>query len=154
MLQPGLCGGLTLQKEVMLPATIKSKSLQELGDEDGGEPAYDSYLVTTVQRLRRKPLNEYTVEDLRIMIGQQIGLSYLIPLAVERLADHPLASGDYYNGDLLKMVLSVDIGYWTQHQKQWRDVEEIVAGLETMKEKIENDLWSAAEKFKQTGGSF
>ena len=51
----------------------RTKSLQELERHDLGEPPYGSYLVTTVHRLRRKPLADFTVEDLRIMIGQGIG---------------------------------------------------------------------------------
>ena len=66
---------------------------------------YESYLVSTVHRLRKKPLAEFTVEDLRIMIGQGIGLPYLIPLAVAVLEREPLAEGDFYPGDLLSSVI-------------------------------------------------
>ena len=45
------------------------------------------------------------VEDLRIMIGQEIGLDYLIPVAVAELEREPLAEGDYYPGDLLANVI-------------------------------------------------
>jgi hypothetical protein len=76
----------------------KKKSLQELESEDWGPPAYDCSLVTRCHELRRKPLCEFTTKDLRIMIGQQIGLQYLVPVAVERLSENPLASGDFYNG--------------------------------------------------------
>jgi CDI immunity proteins len=61
----------------------RKKSLEELEGAVSGEPDYDSYLVSTIHRLRRKPLNEFSVEDLRIMIGQQIGLRYLVPLAIK-----------------------------------------------------------------------
>ncbi len=63
----------------MLTSSVLEKSLQELEHSDWGEPTYDSHLVTTIHRLRRVPLRQYTVEDLRIMIGQNIGLQYLIP---------------------------------------------------------------------------
>src|SRR6516165_7980740 len=79
----------------------RQKSLQELEQDNWGEPPYSSYLVTTIHRLRRKPLAEFTTEDLRIMIGQRISLTFLIPLALERLEDQPLAGGDFYPGDLL-----------------------------------------------------
>ena len=58
----------------------RQKSLQELEQDNWGEPPYNSYLVTTIHRLRRKPLAEFATEDLRIMIGQRIGLPFLIPL--------------------------------------------------------------------------
>jgi hypothetical protein len=86
----------------MLPPSELDKSLQELEQSDWGEPTYDSHLVTTVHRLRRVALREFSVEDLRIMIGQSIGLPYLVPLALQHLRKDPLAEGDFYPGDLLK----------------------------------------------------
>ena len=52
----------------------RRKSLQELERDGWGQPDYDSHLVQTCHRLRRVPLADFTTEDLRIMIGQKIGL--------------------------------------------------------------------------------
>lgn len=52
----------------------EDKTLEELDGEKWGEPSYDSYLVTNCHRLRRIPLKDFSVEDLRLMIGQGIGL--------------------------------------------------------------------------------
>ncbi len=90
----------------------RSKSLQELEAEDWGEPTYDSHLVTECHRLRRVPLRAFSPEDLRIMIGQQIGLPYLIPLALELLRSDPFTAGDCYEGDLLAAVLRADSRFW------------------------------------------
>lgn len=89
----------------------RSKSLQELDGQDWGEPTFDSHLVTECHRLRRVPLRDFTVEDLRITIGQQIGLDYLIPLALERLEDDPFAEGAYYPCDLLVSVLRAEVRF-------------------------------------------
>jgi hypothetical protein len=88
------------------------KSLQELEGQDWGEPNYDSHLVKACHSLRRKPLGQFTVEDLRIMIGQGISLPILIPLAIERLEHEPLAAGDLFEGDLLAAVANVEKGFW------------------------------------------
>ena len=90
----------------------RGKSLQQLEGKDWGEPTYDSHLVTECHRLRRVPLREFTAENLRIMIGQQIGLPYLVPLALELLHDDPFAAGDFYEGDLLAAVLRADSRFW------------------------------------------
>jgi hypothetical protein len=92
----------------------KSQSLEELEKEDWGEPTFDSHLVKECHRLRRVPLKDYTIEDLRLMIGQNIGLNYLMPLAIEKLEQNPLAEGDYYAGDLLVNVLRVDSRFWSE----------------------------------------
>ncbi|MFI2652256.1 contact-dependent growth inhibition system immunity protein [Micromonospora fulviviridis] len=70
------------------------------------DPGSDaSFLVTRCAHLRRKPLAEFTVEDLRMMLGQEIGVPALLPLAVQVLLRDPLVEGDYYPGDLLSNVL-------------------------------------------------
>jgi hypothetical protein len=109
----------------MLPSSILNKSLQELEQSNWGEAKYDSYLVTTIHLLRCIPLRQFGVEDLRIMIGQNIGLQYLIPLALEHLRKKPLAEGDFYPGDLLKMVLTADPKFWLDHPEWRKEVEEI-----------------------------
>ncbi|MBI5817515.1 MAG: hypothetical protein HZA88_00860 [Verrucomicrobia bacterium] len=97
----------------------RSKSLQQLDGQNWGEPTYDSHLVTECHRLRRVPLCQFTVEDLRIMIGQDICLEFLMPLALEHLRDDPLAEGAYYSGDLLSAVLRAGKDVW-QHHPDWR----------------------------------
>lgn len=83
---------------------IPTKTLDELEGVVSGEPKYNSYLVQTCHRLRTKPIGEFDTEDLRIMIGQGIGLPYLLPLALDRLEENPWAAGHMFPGDLLKMT--------------------------------------------------
>ena len=89
-----------------------SKTLQELEGEDWGEPELQSHVVTNAHRLHRVPLREFTVEDLRFMIGQQFGLVYLIPIALEHLRADPFTEGGCYAGDLLASVLRADSRFW------------------------------------------
>ena len=44
--------------------------------------------------MRRKPLRDLSDEELRLAIGQQIGLKFLVPVALERLVANPLGCGD------------------------------------------------------------
>ncbi len=107
----------------------RNKTLQELEGEDWGEPPFPSHLVRTCHALRRKPLRDFTVEDLRIMIGQNISLNYLIPLAIEQLRRDPLVAGDFYPCDLLHAVLQVKSGFWQARPQLRTAVEEIVDQL-------------------------
>ena len=91
------------------------ESIEQIENEYWGEPTYDSYLVTTCYRLRKKPLKDFTVEDLRIMIGQNISLELLIPLAFERFKQNIMAEGDIFPGDLLQNVLRANESYWLQN---------------------------------------
>lgn len=107
-----------------------SQSLQELEGQDWGEDDYfPSYLVRTAHVLRRKPLRDFTVEDLRLMIGQNMGLDYLVPLAIEYLQRDPLAAGDFYEGDLLGSVLTLEPDFWRCRPDLRQAVEEIIATM-------------------------
>lgn len=96
--------------------SIADQTLDELEAVEWGPPTYNSYVVTNVHRLRRVPLKQYRIEDLRLMIGQNIGLDYLVPFALDHLEVHPLASGDFYAGDLLASVARVSDGFWSTHR--------------------------------------
>ena len=96
---------------------MPGKTLDQLEGVVWGEPTYDSHLVTTCHRLRTKPIDEFSVEDLRIMIGQQISLPHLVPLAVAALERDPLAEGDDYPGDLLANVIGAR--EWLQANPEW-----------------------------------
>jgi len=95
---------------------IADQTLDELECVEWGPPTFDSALATNIHRLRRLPLKQYGIEDLRLMIGQQIGLNYLVPRALDHLEAHVLAAGDFYPGDLLASVARLSDGFWATHQ--------------------------------------
>jgi hypothetical protein len=67
----------------------KLKTLEQLDKNIRSERASgtESHLVKSSNALCKKVLQKFSVEDLRIMIGQEIGLRYLMPLALEKLSE-------------------------------------------------------------------
>ena len=122
-----------------------NKSLSQLLGALTTDTTGSSALVTTGLTLYEKPLKDFTVENLRVMIGQSIGLEFLIPLAIEVLEQNPFAEGDYYPGDLLSMVMQVEPNFWRTHQDLYWSVSEIVAGLST----IMKNLTDAIHRFDE-----
>jgi hypothetical protein len=104
---------------------MRTRTLAELEGRDIPKPQPSTYLLNAAYRLYHVPLREFSVEALRIMIAQNIGLQYLIPLAIEELRKHPRAEGDFYPGDLLKAVLTADAKFWQDHPDWRKEVEEI-----------------------------
>ncbi|MEC7783420.1 MAG: contact-dependent growth inhibition system immunity protein [Bacteroidota bacterium] len=99
-------------KEAKYEINWRKKSLENLEKDYLGESNFESHLVKTCHQLRQKPLKEFNIEDLRIMIGQNIGLKFLVPLALENLKQDMLAQGDYDEGDLLKSILTSEKEFW------------------------------------------
>ena len=97
---------------------------------------HESYLVSKCELLRNKPIGNFTIEDLRIMIGQEIGLRFLIPLAIEKLTLNLFAEGNFYEGDLLNAVLSIKSEFWLDYQEYQQCIRELISKrLEEIKEK-------------------
>lgn len=88
----------------------------------------ETTLIKRCHALRKKVLNDFTVEDLRIMTGQNIGLDYLVPLAIGVLSDDLFAEGDYYEGDLLKNVLNIAPRFWTNNKTYWEMINSMLTG--------------------------
>lgn len=126
----------------------RSKTLEELEQSVWPHDDFASHVVQESQRLRKVPVGELTVEDLRLLIGQQIGLKFLVPLALERLADNPLVSGDYYEGDLMSAVLKVPDAFWEAHPALNNDVVEIGIRLASIRDTLDQELLPALAHFQ------
>ena len=82
-----------------------AKSIEELDGNPWGEPPPDATgLVERVHRLRKVKVRDLSDDDISTLLGQREGVDWLVPLALDRLADDPLA-GAFYPGHLLVGVL-------------------------------------------------
>lgn len=107
----------------------RNKTLQALEKRNFGNPAEaPTPLTKHCLELAKKPLNEFSVEDLRLMIGQGFSLDYLIPLAIDYLKEDLLAEGDLYPGDFLKSVQSVNETFWKSNPKLWKELNGLIDG--------------------------
>lgn len=127
------------------------KTLAQLEKEIGDEifPDDMSPLIGREKELTRKPLKDFTTDNLRFMIQQGYGWEFLVPMAIEILADNPFASGDFYEGDLLKAVVSVNENFWRDNQKLWFEVKEIIFEAELTVQTFQQTVMPEVEKFKK-----
>ena len=84
--------------------------------EDDGMVVYRSYKLT------QKPLKDLSPEDIRFLIGQQCGLPYLVPMALEILEKDFFIETEYYKGDLVEALLQIKddnkYDYWPSHTEE------------------------------------
>jgi NAD(P)-dependent dehydrogenase (short-subunit alcohol dehydrogenase family) len=107
--------------------TALTLTLEQLDGENWGEPPYPSHLVRTVYAVRRKPLGTLSDEELRLALGQQFFLEWVLPLALERLSDDPFRSGDFYLCDFLVHVTTLPPDFWALHEAERETVIRIIA---------------------------
>jgi hypothetical protein len=101
----------------MTEQSYLTSTLEQLDGERWPDPQDPTMLVRDVHRLRRIPLGELSDNDLRLLLGQRVGVDWLVPRALDRLQEAPLA-GDLYPGDLLGAVLHATRDYWPRHPDQ------------------------------------
>jgi hypothetical protein len=67
--------------------------------------------------LHDKPISELELSDIRFLIGQNYGLIYLVPIAINFLKENIFLEADYYPGDLLSSLLQInnEPNYWLTH---------------------------------------
>lgn len=134
--------------------TDLNKNLDELEQVVWGPPNYDSHLVIRCHELRLQKLKDFTVEDLRLMTGQNIGLKYLMPIAIEKLKEEPLAEGNLFEGDLLLNVLKSAPAYWESNPHHTKDIIDIIKrAIEELKtiettDEIITSITEAAQTFR------
>ena len=82
------------------------------------------------------------------MLGQNIGVHYLLPLAIDRLEGNALAAGDYYPGDLLRNVLRLGREVWDKYP----DLRFRAFGILEKLEEIPEEVEDALEDFMKRSG--
>lgn len=95
----------------------KTKTIEELEGNRWPDPPSDAtYLVQSVHELRRRPIKDLGVDGLRRLITQNVGLRWLLPVALDHLRETaPIeAESGFYDDDLLHAVL-------TRTEEIWRN---------------------------------
>jgi len=127
--------------------TNESLTIEYLEQDFWGDKLdYDSHLVSTIYKLRKKNLDQFTVEDFRIVIGQNRSLPILMPMAIDVLDSNILAEGDLYPGDLLNSVLTVSFHFWIDHPDLKSKLESVF--LKNKQQLLQNEDLSDKDKTK------
>lgn len=115
-----------------------NKSIEEIENDYWGEPVLNSYVITTCHKARQKPIKSLSNEEIRCLIGQKIGLKFLLPKAVNILKDEPLIDITFFEGDLLLTLLRLDISDWKYNLNELKSFIIII-----------HDNWSQIEKCEE-----
>ncbi|WP_417237471.1 contact-dependent growth inhibition system immunity protein [Bizionia paragorgiae] len=104
-----------------------NKSIEQLeNDYWKDEIDFPSNLVINCHKYRKIPIKELTIEQLRLLISQKIGIEYLTGIAIKKLELNILTEGDLYEGDLLQAVLGLPIEFWNGKPTEFRTLQNLV----------------------------
>ncbi|MFE1338201.1 contact-dependent growth inhibition system immunity protein [Streptomyces sp. NPDC058733] len=128
----GRAAGVPREEATMTRSVDRTKSLEQLDGERWGEPPADATsLVRTVHDWRRRPIGSLEPHELARLIGQDVGLPWLLPLAVDVLRQEAeeQAAGGFLDGDLLYAVVTRGPGVWERQPELGREMRDVVAML-------------------------
>jgi CDI immunity proteins len=133
-----------------LESNWRYKSLESLEKQNYGlVPDDESSIISRMRILRKRAINEFSLDDLRFMILQEVGLKYLLTEAISLLEKDLLTEGNYYEGDLLNAVLSIQPENWKMNKENWNKVDELICGqvdtLRQVKPKLNLEKFYAAQ---------
>lgn len=87
------------------------------------------------------------------MLGQQIAVPILLPMAVMVLADNPLTEGDYYPGDLLYNVVRLPESAWHDAARYRDRLAEVLRATSLSDEDLHTGLRHAIAAFVDSSPS-
>ncbi|MET9264003.1 contact-dependent growth inhibition system immunity protein [Amycolatopsis sp. NPDC004079] len=99
--------------------------------------------------MRRKPIGLLTAEDLRLLLGQDVGAPILVPRALAMLEHNPLCEGDLYPGDLLASTMRVPPSHWHARPDHLERLERVIAAIDTTTEDYDDLLREPIAKFRE-----
>ncbi|WP_370938479.1 contact-dependent growth inhibition system immunity protein [Amycolatopsis sp. cg13] len=131
-------------------ADRSARSLEQIENSDWGDPPADATrLIETVHRLRRKPIGLLTAEDLRLLLGQNVGAPIFVPRALAMLEEDPLREGDLYPGDLLAATMRIPSTHWHARPDHLERLKRVIAAVDTTAEDFDSLLRGRIAEFRE-----
>lgn len=106
-----------------------------------------------IYKLYQTRLDDFDSDDIRFMIGQNIGEKFLIPIALKYLKEDLLYEAIYYEGDLLHSIIKLPEVFWCENIKLYEKIYDILLeqneklGTLNSTIKIDKEILSAVERF-------
>ena len=118
----------------------RSKSIEQLSGYYWLAPDFESNVVLKSHAMRRKPLAELSLEDIRMGVMQQVGVSYLVPLALEVVEKDPYAESLNFPAEIAEVLFNIPFEYWCAHKKLQDRLQRVFERIEETKD-TQDDYW-------------
>lgn len=93
-------------------------------------------------------MEDFTGENIRIVISQGLSLEYMVSLALDKLPLNVWEGGDMYDGCLLTTMLGIDPNFWKENTDLFYELKEVMTILFSQIETFQNGidpLWKQIE---------
>jgi len=124
----------------MLDDHLLNRSLFDLGEVLPVSNIQKTGLISVCEKAINKKLKDLSPNEIRVLVGQSISLSYVVPLALDLLERDPLIFAGRYKGDLLVRVLDIPKSFWIENQELNDRMVELKITVEEIFETINDEI--------------
>ena len=100
----------------------------------------DSGLIEKYMVARSKKLKDLSVDEIRVLLSQLIGLAYIVPLALNIVEQDPLISSGLYSGDLAVSLFNIDEEFWSNNPEWNNRLIEVKFEIEEIYKTISEEI--------------
>ena len=118
----------------------RRQSIEDLSGYYWLAPETDSNVVLKSHGMRRKPLAELSLEDIRMGVIQQVGVSYLVPVALEVVERDPYAESLNFGAEITIALLDIPVEFWLTHEKLRDRLQRVYERIEETKDS-QDEFW-------------
>jgi CDI immunity proteins len=137
---------------------LLSKTLEEIENDYWQKNNFPTGLIEKCYYARKKKLQDLEPVDARLLISQNIGLAYIVPLAMKWLEKDILTEAIYYPGDLLESILRAPADFWKSNQDLWKKYDALLKKVgdyiirkADLSDEIKASIQKNYEAFSQNG---
>ena len=112
----------------------RTKSIEELSGYYCFAPDFESNVVLRSHALRRKPLADLEPEDVRMGLIQQVGVSYLVPIAIDMVEQDPYVDVKNFPGEVTVALLAIPFEYWRSNEENRIRMQRVYERVEETKD--------------------
>ncbi|WP_298289014.1 contact-dependent growth inhibition system immunity protein [uncultured Lutibacter sp.] len=92
-------------------------SIEQLEKDYWKDYDFETDLVKNCYDLRKVPIKNLKPENIRLLIGQNIGVNYILRITFNILEKNPLIDSEFYEGDLLVTLIDYFTKYPNRNQE-------------------------------------
>ncbi len=123
-------------------------TLEQLEGELSNPCHLQSGLIERCVQARKKKIKDLSLEDIRTLLCQSVGLNYIVPLALSFLEDDPLCSGGLYKGDLLAALINIPDEFWRHNPDLNNRLVEIQILVKEIHQTLSEEIFPKLASFK------
>lgn len=110
---------------------------------------FPTILIETCHNARKKKIKDLSLNELRTLLQQDIGVPYILPSVMEILEKDLLADSRFYPGDLLLAAISMSDRTWKQHTETGMRLKALLDDAVQREDwRVNSKIQDAVERFR------